>query len=236
MGYSGTNAWDMPPIMAASKQPTKMIGEQKITLDPPPDDRTPYEKAAGVNPPTFLSTTDPTGNLKDQFKLDPYSGEALQALKSQAFAQGDSPWAQMQKTQQQLEQQGASDTATKRAMQASSGALSNLARTGGATGGAAALMARQGARDALGAQQDISRQGVMQRLGINQQDLDRKNSLLGKFGDMENQANQTNINQASNSMTLQNAFNTNRYNQQMAAWGAKETANGMRSSGGGGKK
>lgn len=195
------------------------------------------EQKAGVNPPGYEGTRDvKTGQLLDQYKTNPYGGEALQALKQQAFAEGMSPWAQAQMKSQALQQQDAKSQAMRQQMTAQSGAQSQIARSGGLTGGASALLVRQGARDLLNSQQGISRAGMGQRLGIEQQDIDRKNQLLGTFGDLENQANQSNLNQATGDINRKAMFDMERYRQQMQAWGAQQSADATRAAGGGGGK
>jgi len=197
----------------------------------------PYEELAGVTTGQYFnSATGDDGQLKQGFRVDPYNGDALQMIKQQAMSQGPSAWAQMQTQAQQQMQNQASDQAMKQGMQAQSGALSNLARQGGAGGGAAALLARSGAREQFGAQQGIAQQGIQSKLGINATDAQNKQTLLGKLGDVETGANAANAQTQKENLLARNAFDVNRYNQQMAAWGAKETAQGMRSAGGGGKK
>lgn len=196
-----------------------------------------FEKKAGVTPPSYEGTRDSvTGQLLDQYKQNPYGGEALQNLKGQAFSQGLSPWAQVQMSQQKLEEQKAGGLAGKQAMQAQSGAQSQLARMGGVRSGASALLARQGQRDLLNAQQGVAGQGMQSRLGIQGQDIERKNQLLGKFGDLETSANQANIGQATGDINRKAAFDVNRYNEQMKAWAAQQSANAQQAAGGGGKK
>lgn len=221
-------------IQAAQGQLTSAAGDRPgIALI----QQTSAEKKAGVVPPGYEGTRDvKTGKLLDEFKMDPYGGEALQKLKGQAFAEGLSPWAQAQLQSQQMGEQDARGAAGRQQMQAMSAAQGQLARTGGMTGGAAALLARQGSRDMLGANQQIARQGMGQRLGIEQQDIDRKNQLLGKFGDLETQASGQNIDMASQDINRRALFDMERYRQQMQAWAAKESADATRASGGGGGK
>ena len=196
-----------------------------------------FEVQAGVNPPSSEGVRDPvTGELLSGYKIDPYSGEALQELKKQAFAQGPSAWANLQTQQQQLEQQNAKGDALKQQMQAQGMAKGQLARSGGLRGGAAALLARQGARDLMGSQQQISRAGMGQRLGIQQQDLARKEGLMGKFGDLETGAQQSNLAQLTGDINRKAMFDMERYKQQMQAWGAKQSADATRAAGGGGGK
>lgn len=195
------------------------------------------EKRAGVNPANFTGLTDiKTGELIDRYKYDPYSGQAAQALKEQAFSQGTSPWAQMQLQAQQLEQQKAQDLSSRQQQQAQGEAQSMLARGGGLSGGARAMLARQGARDQLMANQGVSRAGMEQRMGIGQADQERKQNLLQGFQDLESKGSQFNIGNLSQDLTARAAFDANRYNQQMSAYGAKQSAEAQRAAARGGKK
>jgi len=198
---------------------------------------TDFERKAGVTAPMYEGTRDAqTGVLLDQFKQDPYAGEALQKLKAQGFAEGLSPWAQMQMDSQKLGQQNSRAGAQRQQMQAQSSAQGQLARSGGLTGGAAALLARQGSRDLMNSNQGISREGMNQRLGIEQQDLERKNKIIGAFGERETDANKGNINQSMQDINRKSLFDMERYRQQMSAWGAEKSADATRSAGGGGGK
>lgn len=191
--------------------------------------QTEAEKRAGVLPPSYEGMRDiRTGELLSPFKTDVYKGEALQALKQQAFAQGESPWAAMQLQGQKMEEAAARDKAVKNQMQASSMAQSQLARSGGLSGGARALLARQSLRDLLSSNQDIARAGGGQRLDIQKQDLARKEGLLGKFGDLETGAQASDIGRLTGDVSQRAAFDTNRYNQQMGAWGASQSAQAQR--------
>lgn len=189
------------------------------------------ELAAGIRAPEFQGITDEQGNLQSQFKTNPYAGEALQNLKGQAFSQGPSAWANLQTQQQRMEQQNAKDQLMKGAMQSQGAAQNQLARTGGLSGGASALLARQGQRDLLNQGQELARTGMGQRLGIQQQDIANKQGLLGKFGEMEANANQANIEALKGNLSGQAAFNTNRYNQQMQGYAAGQSAQATRDAG-----
>ncbi len=203
--------------------------------------QTDFERQAGVMPVNYEGTRDVnSGELLGQYRLDPYQGEAVQALKQQAFAQGDSPWAQLQNQKLALEQSGLMDQAAKQGTQAMSQAQSQLAMSGGLSGGARERMARQGARDLMVARQGISRQGATGRMGIQEGDIDRKQSLLGNFANAEQASQQGNIQTAMGDIQNQALFDSNRYNQQMQAWGAKQAADAQRTAAsmqrGGGKK
>jgi hypothetical protein len=195
------------------------------------------EKAAGVVAPGFEGVRDvKTGKLLDQYKSDAYAGEALQKLKGQAFAEGDSPWAKMQLEKQALEQSQGRDQAASSQAQALAQAQSNLMRQGGLSSGARTRMAMQGAKDMALAQQRVNAQGIGQRLGIQEQDLNRKQDLLGKFGDAESAANEKNIGRMSEDVRAGSAFDMERYGQQMGAYGAAKTAEAQRAAAGSGGK
>lgn len=188
-----------------------------------------FEKRAGVSAPEFEGSRDVrTGELLSPFKTDAYGGEALQELKKQAFSQGESPWAKMQLQGQKLEEQGSRDRLLKEQMQSAGQAQSQLARSGGLTGGARTLLARQSQRDLLGASQGLSRQGMGQRLDIAKEDIARKEGLLGKFGDLETQAQASNIGQLTGDITRRGAFEGERYGAQMAGYGAAQSAQAQR--------
>lgn len=221
-------------VKVAQQQLQGVAGERPgIALTTPNQ----FERQAGVTPPGYEGTRDvKTGKLLSDYKIDPYSGEATQLLKKQAFSEGLSPWAEQQLKSQKLMQQDQAGLAGRQAMQAQRGAQQQLATSGGLRGGAAALLARQGQRDLLNAQQGISRGGMGQRLGIEQQDLEKKQALLGGFSDKESGAQQANIGQATGDINRKAMFDMERYKQQMQAWGAKQSADATRSAGGGGKK
>jgi hypothetical protein len=189
------------------------------------------ELEAGVLPPEFESLRDASGGLKSQYKFDPYAGEATQALKAQAFSEGQSPWARLQTQQQQMEQQNALQDAQKQAMQSQGMAQGSLARSGGLRGGAATLLARQGGRNLMNLSQDISRTGMGQRLGIGQQDLERKQGLLGSFSNLEQSAQDKNLGALTGDIANKGAFAQNRYNTLMQGWAAGKTADATRAAG-----
>jgi len=183
------------------------------------------EKKAGILPPELEGSRDVnTGELLSQFKLDPYSGEATQALKEQAFAQGDSPWAKMQLDKQRQEQMAGMDTASKQGLRGMSQAQAELASSGGLSSGARERMARGGGRDLMMANQGIARQGIGSRLGIQEQDIGRKQGLLSDFASAESGANKFNIGQLQSDIERKAAFEGERYGSGMQAWGAGEAA------------
>lgn len=201
-------------------------------------EQSPYEKAAGVRPPGFRGLTDiGTGELLDRYKVNPFAGEASQKLKSEALGQGPSPWALMALQQQKMEESQARGSAGLQAQTAQAQGQSQLARSGGIGSGARTSLARSGMRDQLLAQQGISQQGAMARYGINTTDQQRRQQLLGQTADVERAGDVNTQQQYLNDLAAKAKFESNRYNQQMTAYGAAQTAEATRNnSGGGGKK
>lgn len=198
------------------------------------------EKEAGVMPPGYEGTRDVrTGQLLDQFKINPFAGEASQRIRGEALGAGPSQAALAQLGQQRFEESQARGAAALQQQQAQSQAQSQLARLGGLGGGARTSLARSGARDQLMAAQGVGAQGVQSRFNINNQDLQRRQQLLGQVADVERQGDLQNLQATTEDINRRAAFDANRYNQQMAAYGAQQSARateyaGARSGGGGG--
>jgi len=200
-------------------------------------DRSSQEKQAGITPVGYEGVRNrETGQLLDQFKTDPYAGEALQALKQQAFAEGDSPWARMQLQKQQMEQTQAGNDAAAAQAQGLAQAQSSLMRQGGLSSGARTSLAKQGARDLMMARQGVASQGAAGRLDIQSQDLNRKQDLLGKFGTAETQSSAANREALTGDITRRGLFDMERYKQQMSAFGAAQGADAQRAAAKKGKK
>lgn len=198
------------------------------------------EIQAGVIPPGYSGLVNPkTGELLDQYKYNPFTGEAAQRLRGEALGTGPSEFAKAQLAAQKYDQQRAMNQAGLQQQAAQSGAMSNLARMGGLGGGARTSLARSGARDLLAAQQGVGAQGIQSRFGINANDLQRRQELLGQTAALEQGSQLQNIGTTKEDLLARNAFNTNRYNQQMQQWAAGKSADAQaaaaRSSGGGKK-
>lgn len=198
------------------------------------------EKQAGVTPASYEGTRDVrTGQLLDQYKLNPFAGEASQKLRTEALGTGPTSWAQELLGKQGFEESNARAAAGLQQQQAQSQAQSELARFGGIGGGARTSLARSGARDLLNARQGVGNQGAIARAGIGANDAQLRQQLLGTTADVERQGDLQNLQSSESDINRKALFDSNRYNQQMAAWGAKQSADATRaagSGGGGGKK
>ncbi len=204
--------------------PLNLFGQadQAMGLGPKPKNT-----SAGGAPgaPSYETLRNTDGTLKDIFKFDPTKSSAFGQMQSQAMSTGPSAWAQLQGQRQGLEEQNMRDIASKQGLQAMNQANSMLARTGGLSSGAAGLAARANTRNTMLANQDISRQGMMSRLGIGQADEDRRQQLLGQVADTELSGQEKNLNTVFGDVQSQRDFDLNRYASQMQAWGAANTAN-----------
>lgn len=186
----------------------------------------PYETQAGVATPQYLSMLDENGNLKSPFQFDPSKSSAF--MQEKGIAQDTSqlsPWAQLQQQQLHMQTQGARDAANTSALGSTHQAMDQMMTTGGGlSSGALQNLTAQGARNATMANQNILNQETGGNLSIAQQDALNKQQILGQVANTETGALAANTQTGVGDLSNQNIFNTNRYNQQMSAWGAGQTA------------
>lgn len=195
------------------------------------------EKAAGVLPPGFRGITDQkTGQLLDMYKINPFEGAASQKLEQEALGTGPSDWAKNALEAEKADEAQQRGAAGLQAQTANSQAMDTLARVGGLGGGARTSLARSSARDALNSAQNVGAAGAARRYGITDTDTQRRQELLGQTADVERQADVANIGAMTGDLQNQAVYNANRYNQQMQAWAAKQSADATRAAGGGGGK
>lgn len=186
------------------------------------------EKRAGVKAPQYESLRGPDGQLRADFKYDPTKSAAFLKLQEQAMsAPGESPWAKMQFEKQALEEQGLMDQTAASQAQALAQAQGQLMRQGGLSSGARTRLASQGAKDMMLAQQQARRAGMMDRLGIGEQDIGRQQDLLGRVSSTELEGQGQNLQSMLGDVKGKQAFDMERYGQQMAAYGAEQTARGQ---------
>lgn len=185
-----------------------------------------YEQRAGVNPQSYQSLLDANGNLKSGYAVDPSQSAAFKQMAGIAESSDLSPWAKLQMQSNDLNTLNARDQSNAQSMGQTNQALQNLQATGGGTSsGMAAFLAAQGARNATMANQNIGNQANLNALGIQSTDAQNKQQLLGQVANAETAAQSANAQSAINDTANANIFNSNRYNQQMQAYGAQQTAN-----------
>jgi hypothetical protein len=203
----------------------------------PGSTQTNFEKQAGVNAQQYYSMLDANGQLKSPFAVDPTKSDSFNQMKATANSTALSPWAAMQekslglqtsglRDQTNAQQQGANDTAMQQLM----------TQGGGSNSGARALVAAMGSKANIMANQNIGSQAAGQDLGIQQADAQNKAQMLGQVANTETSALGANAQTGINDLAQENTFASNRYNQQMQAWGAAQTANAQAAAAGGGKK
>lgn len=184
------------------------------------------------------------GQLTGGAYLNPsqYQGNtsALDALNQKATQQGPSPWLQMQLAQQNNATMQNLGHAASQANAGNASARANLAMKGGLSGGAAERVARGGANDLNAQRQNITAAGETNKMNLGIQDQSNQNQLLGQAVSANANQNAQNIGigqfNAQNTLAennANNAFNMSKYQQQMQAYGAGNTANAIAS---GGKK
>lgn len=235
--------------MAAPQLQPNLPGGQMLALAAPPTGinaggsfypqatQTGYEKQAGVDPLQYASMLDSGGQLKTPFQYNPSNSSAFTQLKGIAQDTSNlSPWAALQQQQLGQQTQGARDASNTSALGATTQAMQQLQTTGGGVGGGAALhLAEAGGRNATMANQNILNQQLQGNLSIAQGDAQNKQSLLGQVANTETGAQAANTQTGVNDLSNQNNFNANRYTQQLAAWGANQTANAQAAAAKGGK-
>lgn len=185
-----------------------------------------YDENGRPISPDYESLRGPTGELQGQYKYDPAKSAAFAKLQEQAMAApGESPWAKMQMQKQAMEQQDAVAQAAKQGATAQQQAMSALMRQGGLGSGARTSLAKSSARDAMLAQQNVARQGISQRLGIGESDINRQQDLLGRVSSTELEGQGKNLQTLMGDVRGKQEFDINKYRDQMQAWGANKTAN-----------
>lgn len=139
--------------------------------------------------PELQSQINPeTGMLDDQFNI---SGQlrtdlegsranalALDTLRQRALERGPSAWAQLATQNQRAEELDASERGDRQALGAAATARGALARSVGSTAGSRERLARQSQRDLMAGRQELSRQGIANRLQIGMQDQELKTDML----------------------------------------------------------
>lgn len=139
--------------------------------------------------PEFGSILNANGQLQDPYKLNrQLDSRGLDAFRERALSTGESPWAAMMKQQQEMQRQGALESADAQSAGASAQAMSSLASRGGLSGGAQLALARSGARDLMNAKQGINRQAMTNNMNVGIEDEKNRLLALQALPGMENQA------------------------------------------------
>lgn len=163
--------------------------------------------------PEFSSILGSNGQLQDQYKINAqpwmdqikgvqYDSSGLDALKARALATGDSPWAALQRQQNEMARQDNMGRVGTQANSALAQARSGLAMRGGLSGGAGASLARQNMRDAMAARQGINRQDMQNQLAVGIKDQEMKDQFLSQLPGAQAQAFGLQLGQAESAAKL----------------------------------
>lgn len=207
--------------------------------------------------PKYTGVQDASGNMRDEYLLRPQGDinsnldqTALNKLRGEATtAPGTSAWESLMNQRQDVTDQQGRDTANRNAASGNESALSQLATSGGASGGARERLAKASALNSAEARQGVASNSAAARLGIGAQAEQNRLGLLSaqpgqelgaanyKTGidtsnrDYNTGINSFNIGNQLNQNTLSNAFNLQKYNSQMQDWAATTSANANKNSG-----
>lgn len=212
-----------------------------VTLAPPYD----YSKQPGQplwNPiydPNSMALAPQAQKLLAGNNLD-MSG--LDAFQSEANRQGPSQWAKQAGDQQNYLAMQAKDQGAQTVEGQGAAARASLASRGGLSSGAAERTAQGGANNYLSMTQGVNNQNSQNQMQIGMNDQQNKLSMMGQVPGMQLQAanfgldktkaqlgaNENDINNTMQNTAGLNAFNSNTFNQQMAGWGAYQTADAQR--------
>lgn len=219
----------LPPGQTPGQAPPNYYG---MTTTPDAN-----ENQAGVQAQPFYSMLNTQGQLQTPYSVDPTQSAAFNQEAQTAESSGLSPWATMQMQTNQLQTQTSKDQNAAQAQGATDQAMQNImTQGGGASSGAAQQVAMGGARAQTMANQQANNAGNMNALNIEQTDAQNKQSLLGQVASTQTAAQAANASTAQQDTTNANLYSTNRYNQQMGAYGAQQSANAQRASANSGKK
>jgi hypothetical protein len=220
-------------------------------------------RTQGLNPdgspiqPEFKSALDANGDLQARYRVSPWQNvtndtSALDKFKVDAMrdAGTNSAWANSMLGKLGVQNAMAADQAAAGANQSMLSAASQLAQSGGLSGGSRERLMAKGAQAGFIGRQAVNRQGLMDRMNVLTQDEQNRVSQLKDLQGMNNQQSDlafrnqqqaTGVDQYNNRTLLGatqalNEFNQNNWNKRMEVWGANKQADAQSkaSSGGGG--
>lgn len=210
--------------------------------------------------PTYATTYDPLsmstlpGVEKRLGQLN-FDTRGIEAFRNEALRKTPSKWSRLANQQQYVEEMGARERAKEEAASGIAQAEGQLAMRGGLTSGARERLAQQGMGNMLRMSQEVGRQGTLNRLNIGMQDEQQRLSNLKTLPGMEGQlfganfqkeglynaAQQTDLQRQIEENARKNAYEMQKYQEQMKAydsdmraWGAEKTAQAQENADSGG--
>jgi hypothetical protein len=182
----------------------------------------------GFSKPIYTMMRDASGNLDERFRED--LSKESQYLSDKFMGSGPTSWAKMQ--QQALDQKygrARSDYDIQSDM-ASQQAMEQMAMRGGARGGARERMAASGQLQRLRGLQDLASQQRGAELQLNISDEEMRNQTLANLGQQRQGVMQRNISNLAQDVQNQNQYMSQKYKDEMAAYGAQQQAKAQRRS------
>lgn len=238
--YNNNNYWQIQQaqLQKQLEEQKKLVAQYKKAQEGPQYDKQSglMRVGGGVNQygqarPGHLLLRDQSGNLDPRFVET--MGESFSAMKEKAMTEGDTRAAQLAREQQGIMR--SADVDRMRQMQATgvTQGMRNLAMRGGVGQGSRERLMKDATRAGLRGMQGIGRENRLANLQISAQDEAMKNQLLAKTGMAEQTLQSANINRLAGDIQNQNLASQAYYKEDMAAFGAKETAKAQRRSSGG---
>lgn len=183
-------------------------------------------------PPTF---EDPQTSINNDLSGNASASPALQKFQNEAMRTGPSAWSNLAQGQQDKYQTDAQSKAASTAAGSAAESRDQLAMRGGLDSGARERIGRNQSRDYMNMTQNAADTRANNGMQIGMNDEQNRIQQLGMMPQMVNQANQGNFQKAGldfNANTTENAFNMQKYHEQMAGYGANQSANATQNSGG----
>lgn len=232
--FSGNNPVTGQPGMG-------FFGEPKPGFDP----HSGQPLAPEYSPSYDKNTMSMTGELDSRLAANKLDNRGLDKFRGEAMRDGPSAWAGLANAQQDKYAIDGANKASAAAAGQTAGAQSNLAMRGGINSGARERVQAAGAQNALNMGQDVRNQAANNKLQIGINDEQNRITQLGQLPNMDiaahgaglqdinawGQGKQFDIHNQIGEGNAKNLFNSQRYKDQMAAWGAGKTADATAASG-----
>lgn len=178
---------------------------------------------------------------------NPLDMSGLNSFQAQATNQGPSQWAQQASQQQNMLAMNAKDQGAQTVAGQGAAARAGLASRGGLSSGAAERTAQGGANNYLAMTQGVNQQNNNNQMQIGMNDAQNKMSMLSQLpgmqlgaanfkqgqGQMQLGADQADVTNQMQAMNALNQYNTSKYANQAAGYGAAQTASATATAGAG---
>ena len=180
----------------------------------------------GIQKAGYTMLRDKEGNLDKRFQetLDP----TLAKLRDKYDVEGDTKWATLQRQQLANQMSEAEDRARLQGNTALATAQDRLAMRGGLRSGAGERMMMGNQRALMSRMQGLGAENRAGNLRLSIADEEMKNKVLGQVGQTSQGIQGRNIGRLQEDIMAQNQFESQRYSDDMAAYGARKTAEAQR--------